>query len=114
MIWHSDSDKISFPIKIAAMGVVGLFVAIGLIGLVLPIIPGIVFLTLAAMILARVSSRFAHYLDQQPLWHKLRRQWRSLRLLSMTQRLKLMGLYCARSVVNGLDTLIRRVSNRVN
>lgn len=114
MGWNTDSEKLPFPIKIAALMIVGVFLVIGLIGLILPIIPGIVFLALAAVILAKISSRFAFYLDQQPLWHKLRRHWRSLRLLSMTQRVKLMGLYCVRGIVDTLDALMKRISNRVS
>ena len=102
-----ESESLPFVFKAAAMLLVGLFVVIGIIGLVLPIIPGIVFLTLAALLLAKVSSRFAQFLEDQPLWHKLRRNWRSVRVLSVGQRIKLMALYCARSTVDAMESLIR-------
>lgn len=114
MNWNSESDKLPFPIKAAALLVVGLFFTIGIIGLVLPIIPGIIFLALAALMLSKVSSRFAFFLDQQPLWHKLKKRWRSLGLLPVSQKVKLVGLYCLRGVVDGLrqlsDSLARRFS----
>ncbi len=39
----------------------GICLLFGVIGLVLPIIPGIVFLAIGAMLLGKVSSRFAHF-----------------------------------------------------
>ena len=113
MYWNSETDKLPFPVKAVALVIVALFVVIGVIGLVLPVIPGIVFLGLAALLLAKVSSRFAFFLDQQPLWHRLRRQWRSLRLMSLTQRIKLMGLYCLRGLIDGLETAFSWLRNRV-
>ncbi len=109
---NTQSDELPFPLKLAVMAVVALFAIIGLIGLVLPIIPGIVFLALAALLLAKVSSRFAFFLDQQPLWHKLRRRWQSLNLLSFSQRLKLLGLYCLRGLIDGVHSLAKGLARR--
>lgn len=110
MNMDSEQDKLPFPVKVAVLVVVAVFAVIGVIGLILPIIPGILFLALAAYLLARISSRFAYYLDQQPAWMKLRRHWHSQRLLTMTQRLKLAGLYCARAVTDGMDALFRKLT----
>lgn len=112
MNMDSEQDKLPFPVKAAVLVVVAVFAVIGIVGLILPIIPGILFLALAAYLLARVSSRFAFYLDQQPVWMKLRRHWRSQRLLTMTQRLRLAGLYLARGVIGGMDTLYKKLSGR--
>lgn len=112
MNMDSEQDKLPFPVKAAVLVVVAVFAVIGVVGLILPIIPGILFLALAAYLLARVSSRFAFYLDQQPTWMKLRRHWRSQRLLTMTQRLKLAGLYCARAAIDGMDALFRKLTRR--
>ena len=50
--------------KALALVLVVILIIIGLAGLVLPIIPGILFLVLAAQLLAKVSSRFGRYLDK--------------------------------------------------
>lgn len=79
---------------------------LGVIGLLLPIIPGIVFLGLAALVLARLSTRFADYLQDHPhyrRWHDLRR---SSAALNWSQRCKLALLLGARSIVNTLDGAI--------
>lgn len=109
-----ETDSLPFAIKAIAMVVVVLFAIIGVIGLVLPIIPGIVFLGLAAFLLAKVSSRFAFFLDHQPLWQKLRRRWQSIRFLSIAERTKLTALYAARGLVDGVENLIRSVRARFN
>lgn len=85
--------------------VVGLFLIIGVIGLVLPIIPGVLFLGLAALLLARLSSRFADYLHGHPRyrrWHRLQRRSAGL---NWYQRCKLGVLLAARSVLNGVARL---------
>ncbi|MEQ8955217.1 MAG: DUF454 family protein [Gammaproteobacteria bacterium] len=92
-------------LKAMVLVLVGLFVLIGLVGLVLPIIPGILFLALAAWLLARVSSRFAFHLEQHPVWRRLRRYRRSTSYLSLTQQLKLSLLLLCRAAVNGIGGL---------
>ena len=104
--WHDESKEHPFLVKAIVLCVVAVFAVIGVIGLVLPIIPGIVFLALAALLLSRVSRRFAHYLQEQPMWQKLTRFWRSQTFLSSTERVKLAVLYCARSLVDAIDGLL--------
>ncbi|MCG8414006.1 MAG: YbaN family protein [Pseudomonadales bacterium] len=109
-----ESDAMPFAAKAIALVVVAIFAIIGVIGLVLPIIPGIIFLGLAAWLLAKVSSRFAFFLDGQPLWQKLRRRWHSIQFLSIVQRAKLVALYTARGIVEGVENLIRAIRERIN
>ncbi len=109
-----ETDGLPVVIKAVALVVVAIFAIIGVIGLVLPIIPGIIFLGLAAFLLAKVSSRFAFYLDNQPLWQKLRRRWHSVRILSITQQVKLVALYTVRSVVEGIENLSQSIRKRFN
>ena len=85
---------------------------LGVIGLLLPIIPGIVFLGLAALVLARLSTRFADYLRHHPhyrRWHDLRR---SSATLNWSQRCKLALLLGARSIVNTLDGAVSGLGRR--
>lgn len=114
MLFDNETDNIPMPLKMIGLAVVALFVFIGLIGLILPIIPGILFLALAAFLMAKLSSRFAFYLDNQPLWQKLQRQWRSMRVLTIAEKTKLMGLYLVRASVNGVEGLIKTLRSRMN
>ncbi len=105
---HYDEPSREMPVllKTIILGFVGLFVVIGLIGLVLPIIPGILFLALAAWLLTKVSSRFAFHLEQNHHWIRFKRYLRSISFLSIGQQLKLTVLMIARSAIDGLNRLV--------
>ena len=53
------------------------FVALGVIGLVLPLMPGAVFLIIAAWCFARSSPRFEAWLLNHPTFGKPLRDWRA-------------------------------------
>lgn len=57
---------------------VGLFLVLGLVGLLLPIIPGILFLALAFWLMTKVSGRSTYHLQNHYLWLRGKRAWRSL------------------------------------
>jgi len=107
------AGELPFFIKALLIFVVGLFVIIGLIGLILPIIPGILFLALAALLMSKVSSRFAFFLEHNDSWNKIRRYWRSISFLSIAQQLKLTALVVARSVVDAVDALIEFIKKKI-
>lgn len=90
-------------------------VLIGLVGLVLPIIPGFLFLFFAAILLARISSRFKSLLHNHSATKDWMKHWKSTKALSGMQRLKLSFWVAARGVVksveSGLSMLRRGRSN---
>ena len=88
---------------------VGFFVLLGLAGLVLPIIPGILFLFLAALLLAKVSSRFDTLLNRNKDMRYWRRRWDSSSRLPILQRLKLAFWVTARAVVNGVEAAVNSI-----
>lgn len=79
------------------------FLLIGLVGLILPIIPGIVFLLLAVYVLTRISRRAAAYAHSQPWFNRHMRHLDAADSLSVGERIKLGFLVMARSVVNGIE-----------
>ena len=50
--------------KAVLVVVIGLCLILGIIGLILPVIPGILFLFIDATLLSKLSTRFASYLKQ--------------------------------------------------
>ncbi|MDJ1156883.1 YbaN family protein [Chelatococcus sp. SYSU_G07232] len=52
-----------------------LFLALGLVGLVMPLLPGVVFLTLAAACFSRASTRFEIWLLTRSWLGPLLRRW---------------------------------------
>ena len=100
------ASEMPFFMKAIIMFIVGVFVIIGLIGLILPIIPGILFLVLAAWLMAKVSSRFASHLDDSEIWHKVKNYWNSVSFLSLRQQIKLTFLLVAKTTIDAVNSVI--------
>ena len=95
--------KIGFSVLIA------IFLVIGLIGLILPIIPGILFLVLAVFLMTRVSRRAATYAHSQAWYHRHMGQLNATRHLSAGDRLKFGLLIAARGTVNAIKRLFNTI-----
>jgi uncharacterized membrane protein YbaN (DUF454 family) len=67
----------ALPLKIISIVLIAVFMVIGLVGLVLPIIPGALFLFLAALLATRVSPRVAARAHQLPWFRKHMLHWRT-------------------------------------
>jgi uncharacterized membrane protein YbaN (DUF454 family) len=91
--------KIGFSVLIAV------FLVIGLIGLILPIIPGILFLVLAVFLMTRVSRRAATYAHSQAWYHRHMGQLNATRHLPAGDRLKFGFLIAARGTINAIKRL---------
>ncbi|MFK7865503.1 MAG: DUF454 family protein [Pseudohongiellaceae bacterium] len=88
----------------------GICLVLGVIGLVLPIIPGILFLFLAACFLAKLSSRFANRFNQNRFARKWKNRGDAFKQLSAGERIKLSFLYTAKSIVDSVDSLWQRIA----
>ena len=56
--------------RVIALVLIAGFILVGILGLILPIIPGVLFLFLAALLLTRVSRRASTYAHNQPWFRK--------------------------------------------
>ncbi len=75
-------------------------VFLGLIGLVVPILPGILFLALAALCFAAVSPKLQRRLERHPTWRGWHRRWRSSNGLPLLHRCRLAFWLTAEATVN--------------
>lgn len=89
--------------KIACIVLITGFLFIGLLGLILPVIPGLLFLFLAVLLLTRVSRRAATFAHGQPWFHRHMRHWQATGGLSVGQRIKLGFLLSARAVMKAVQ-----------
>ena len=92
---------------LATLGV--MLLGLGLIGLIVPVLPGVLFLALAAACFSCCSPALQRKLEQSPLWmrfqkltHRARRRWLAGRGLPVLSRLRLAFWLTA-------DTLFRGV-----
>ena len=67
----------------------GLLLVAGLIGLVLPVVPGVLFLALAALCFSGASPTVRQRLESHPDWHLWQRRWGRRSGLSILERSKL-------------------------
>jgi uncharacterized membrane protein YbaN (DUF454 family) len=97
---------IPFVYKVALSVLIVAFLLIGLIGLILPIIPGILFLVLAVFLMTRVSRRAATFAHSQPWFHRHMGQLNASSHLSVADRLKFGFLIAARGTISALKRLV--------
>lgn len=83
----------------------GVCLVLGVVGIILPVIPGLLFLALAAILIARVSRRAANYLDEHPGWRRQQRLWERSQHLAFHERVQLASLLTVRYVVDGLHNI---------
>ena len=102
---NSENGLMPMLYKGACLVLVGLLILLGIVGLILPIIPGVLFLFLAALLLAKVSSRFDALLHRNENMRTWRRRWDTSNALPLLQRVKLSFLLVARAVVNGVEAV---------
>lgn len=88
--------------KLLGFGVVLCLFFLGLVGLVLPILPGIVFLFLALYVLTKISKRAAVYAHSKPWFNYHMQHLRAASGLKFGARCKLAGLMAVRGLINGV------------
>lgn len=86
--------------------------SIGIAGLILPVIPGLVFLLLAVYVLTRVSRRVARYAHQQAWYTGSLENVQRLSPLSLGERVKLCALLAARSMLQAAQWLETRLRGK--
>jgi len=106
---EKENHRMPFIFKALCTVLIAICVVIGVIGLVLPIIPGILFLFIAAFLLAKISPRFETIFKGTSALGKMRKFRRSVTALSIPQRLKLSFWVAARTLVNTVETGVRFV-----
>jgi len=81
---------------------------LGLLGLVLPIIPGLLFLLLALYVLTRLSRRFAFIANRNSWLRRALRRVGHVRTLQPVDQLRLAFWVSARGVLNVITALAER------
>ena len=94
--------------KVICIALIVCFVVVGLIGLVLPIIPGLIFLFIAVILLARISSRFDAVLKRNSTFQGWMKHADTINSLSFSQRVRLSFWMSARIITNAIESGINQ------
>ena len=85
---------------------------VGVLGLILPVIPGVLFLFLAALLLTRVSRRAFNIAHRQPWFREQLRAWQLSGGMSVGQRLHLSLLLTLRALADGIIVSLRFIRRK--
>jgi uncharacterized membrane protein YbaN (DUF454 family) len=99
----------NMPTKLIAAGVIVVCLLLGLAGLILPLIPGLLFLGIAAIVAAKVSPRFAETLRQNETLRGYLDRTDGFGDLPLDQKLKLGGLLILKAMIDGVAFLVAAV-----
>ena len=82
-------------------------VIIGLLGLVLPVIPGVLFLAAALFLVTKVSRRVKRWSDASPLLEGMNKRLASMEDASVKDRAKVVGLATLAVMAQTLEQVLR-------
>jgi uncharacterized membrane protein YbaN (DUF454 family) len=95
--------------KLIAAGVIVVCLLLGLAGLILPLIPGLLFLAIAAIVAAKFSPRFAATLRQNATLRSYLDRTEGFVDLPLDQKIKLAGLLFVKALIDGVAFLVAGV-----
>jgi uncharacterized membrane protein YbaN (DUF454 family) len=95
--------------KLIAAGVIVVCLLLGLAGLILPLIPGLLFLAIAAVLAAKFSPRFAETLRQNETMRGYLDRTEGFAGLPLDQKMKLAGLLLVKALIDGVAFLVAGV-----
>ena len=84
--------QLGMPHKAVYIAIALVCIMIGLAGLILPIIPGFLFLLGAVYCLSKVSRRFKYWAEQQPTLQQLQTKLSRLNTVDALSRVKVISL----------------------
>jgi uncharacterized membrane protein YbaN (DUF454 family) len=95
--------------KLIAAGVIVVCLLLGLAGLILPLIPGLLFLAVAAIVAAKLSPRFAETLRRNDTLRGYIDRMEGFNALPLDGKLKLAGLLFLKMLIDGVAFLVAGV-----
>ncbi len=92
--------------KVIACAVIVACLALGAVGLILPIIPGLLFLLIAAVVAAKLSPAFNRTLRQNETIRGYLDRTDGFVELPLGKKIQVAGLLCVKMLVDGLALLV--------
>ena len=99
----------SVSMKLIAAGVIVVCLLLGFAGLILPLIPGLLFLGVAAIVAAKLSPRFAETLRQNETLRGYIDRTAGFNELPLNEKIKLAVLLFVKALIDGVAFLVAGV-----
>lgn len=104
---QTDSHPLdNLSTKLVACAVIVACLLLGLAGLILPLIPGLLFIAVAAFVAAKVSPRFAAVLRENELLRGYLEQAERIDGVPLPQKLQVIGLLLLKMLIDGVALLV--------
>ena len=104
---HHNLATVVAPLSTSTKVLYGLLavvcVVIGLVGLLVPIIPGVLFLLGALYLVGRISTRVQRWSDRQPRLQRMHARLEGMCYVGVMDRMKVVGLTGLEVVMRGLE-----------
>jgi uncharacterized membrane protein YbaN (DUF454 family) len=99
----------NFSTKLIACVVIVACLLLGLAGLILPLIPGLLFIGIAAIVAAKLSPRFAETLRQNDTLRGYLDKTERMAGLPLTDKIRVVALLLVKALVDGVALLVTGV-----
>ena len=103
----------SLSTKLIACAVIIACLALGALGLILPLLPGLLFLAIAAVVAAKLSPTFERMLRQSPTLSGYLDRTDGFAALSWGKKLQVACLLCVKVLIDGVALLVAGVMRLV-
>lgn len=92
--------------KLIACGVIAVCLLLGVAGLILPLMPGLLFLAVAAVVAAKLSPRFRDLLRQNETLRGYLDRTDGIAELPLAEKVRLGGLLFLKVLIDGVTRLV--------
>ena len=106
---HVSQKRPGFHFKLVYLVIAVICIMMGIIGLIVPIIPGVLFLVAAVYFLGKVSNRIRRWSDRQPILNKIQSKFQRLNTIDVVDRIKVVSLMGLEMLVATIEQGVRLV-----
>ena len=121
MIKNKSSVRTNTSMKLIYLVIGGVCLMLGVIGLIIPIIPGVLFLMAALYLLSRGSKRIKSFSEGQPHMRRMHRRMEQFGEVDFSDQIRLAawmmveaGVKSMKVIRNGLVRAVRLVNKKVS
>lgn len=97
--------RVSKPRKVIYLVIGGMCLTLGVIGLIIPIIPGVLFLMAAVYLLSRGSRRIKKFTDRDPRILQMQQRMDQFGEVKLADRIRLAGWMTLDAVVKSVQAI---------